>query len=432
VRVPKTVSRAVMTPGFIAYKVSRRIRENPYRWFRLAQRFDPVHESALGVWILTSHSAIMAALRSPAIGRTPNADSPVLRSAILRRVFKQASPESRGASAVYEVFGNVGIFTDPVLQPRLQGFVGRAFTPRRIADIRAGIQEYVDFVLDEAAARGRFELVEEVARPLTTRVICRLMGVPESDEHVVAANAQWIVDAFDSTPFLTADRVERSNRAASALSEYVSHLVAERRRAPVDDMVSALLAADDNGRVPEHDQVVAISLMLLVVGQVTAVASIGNGVLALLSDPTQLAHWREDPSIEQSAVEEVLRYASPATVMVRDALDDIEIEGRHIKKGSLVAFILGAANRDPRVFPDPDRFDLTRQPNPHVSFGGGPHYCLGAPLARMELGVFFSSFVRRFPNARVAPDGVERLPSAMLRGLRRLEIVTDPSLNSAH
>jgi cytochrome P450 len=413
-----------MTPGLVAYKLSRRMRDNPYRWFRLAQRFDPVHESVLGVWILTSHSAVSTALRHPSIGRITSADPPVVRSAVLRRVFRQASPEARQASAVFQVLGNARIFTDPGEHPRLQASVSRAFTPRRISALRSDVQECVDEMLDDAAARGRFELIADVATKLPTRMICRVMGVPESDEPIIAEHAPWIMGALASSPLLSTERLEGGSRATAALVDYVSSLVSERRKTRGDDLISALLAADDDGRVPDHDQTVAIVLALLVVGQETVVSSIGQGVLALLRNPGELARWRDDPSIEQSAVEELLRYSSPTTLMVRHALDDLEIEGRSIRKGNIVAVVVGAANRDAHVFPEPDRLDLTRQPNPHVAFGGGAHYCIGAPLARMELASFFSSFVQRLPEARLAPGGVQRLPGVLLRGLQRVEILT--------
>jgi cytochrome P450 len=306
----------------------------------------------------------------------------------------------------------------------LKAFVSRTFTPRRIADLRPWIQEHVDGALDEAAERGRVEIVGDVAQRLAARVICRLLGVPAEDEDVIVENGPKIVQALEPSPMRSPEAFDEGNRAAAALLDYMTALVADRKRSPGDDFVSALRDMDEAGVMSDED-VTQTLVALLFAGSQSTATFIGNGVLALIRHPQELARWHDDSSIEQTAVEELLRYESPSMMTIHDALDDVEVDGRCIQRGSLVVILTAAANNDPRVFPDPRRLDLTREPNPHVTFGGGPHFCMGAGLARAEAAAFFSSFVTRFPNARVAPGGLERRGGLTTRVLRRLEILTN-------
>jgi pimeloyl-[acyl-carrier protein] synthase len=423
--LPQSLSRAVLTPGFVAYKLSRRIRSDPYAWLRLAQRVDPVHHSALGPWIIMSHSAATAALKDPRIGRLEHRgdEEGFMKSALLRRIFKRTAPEVKENSAFYRLWSATTIFRDPVISLRLKSYLSRMFTPRRLIELRPGIQEYVDRALDKAAERGRIEVVGDLAQRLPARIICQLIGVPPEDEHVIIENGPKIVHALEASPMRSPETLEAGNRAAEALLDYMAALVNARKESPADDLVSALKEEDEDGVMSDAD-LIATLVALLFAGSQSTASFIGNGVLALLRNRDELARWRDDASIERTAVEELLRYDSPSMMTIHDALEDVELGGRLIQRGSLVMILTAAANHDPRAFDDPARLDLTRDPNPHVTFGGGPHFCMGAALARLESAAFFSSFVTKFPEARLAPDGLVRRDGLTTRVLRKLEILT--------
>jgi cytochrome P450 len=301
--------------------------------------------------------------------------------------------------------------------------LSRTLTPARFAGLGPRVQRFVDTVFDRAAERGHFDVVDELTDRIWMPLASELIGIRESDEDALRRSIPVLFRGFEPAPMRSVVDRQEADRAAEELTAYVSELVAERTRSPGDDLVSALLAADDEPMT--RDEVVATTVNVLSTVYQATPSAIGNGILALVRNPQELARWHDDPSIGDLAVEELLRYDPLAVVTIRAALEDAELDGHRIPRRSILAVMVGAANHDPTVFEDPWRLDLTRDPNPHLVFGNGPHYCPGAALGRMQSGIVLSSFARRFPRDRLAPGGAVRLPGVLLRGLQKLEIVTN-------
>lgn len=303
---------------------------------------------------------------------------------------------------------------------RLRALVHKAFTPRRTAQLAERIQTLSDDLLDKAQAQGRLDLIADFALPLPVTVIADLLGVPEGDRrkfarwsHTLIKNtaSQW--DMVRSLPDLL------------AFVRYIRWLVRLRRAEPQDDLVSALVQAEEAGDHLSEDEMLAMIAILLTAGHETTVNLIGNGMLALLQHPQQADRLRAAPSQITTAVEELLRFASPVDMAShRYAREDVEVAGALIPRGALVFGVIGSANRDERQFPHPDALDIARDPNRHLAFGQGGHYCIGAPLARMEGQIAITTLLRRFPDLRLAqpPEQLRWRRGLLLRGLESLPL----------
>ncbi|WP_141577741.1 cytochrome P450 [Actinomadura sp. WMMA1423] len=310
-------------------------------------------------------------------------------------------------------FGGTMLAMDPPDHTRMRGLVAKAFTGRRVERLRPRVQEIADGLLDGIAARGEADLIEELAVPLPIQVICELLGVPASDR---ARFREWT--AVLTVPALSAEARERRREAARAFNDYLLQVIAERRARPEDDLISGLITARDGESALTGAEMLGTIALLLIAGHETTVNLIGNGVLALLRNPGQLELLRTRPELLPSAVEELLRFDGPVErASQRIALEDMEIAGTPIPKGAWVHVSLGAADRDPAVFEKPDRLDVTRAPKGHVAFGHGPHFCLGAPLARLEGQIAIGGLLERFPDLALA------VPAAELRHHRTGSIV---------
>ena len=307
---------------------------------------------------------------------------------------------------------------------RLRSLVSKAFTPRLVERLRGRIEALSEELLDameRKAARGSgVELVGGYALPLPATVIAELLGVPPEDHARFHRWSSRLVSVSSGRDML------RALPAALSFVRYLRKLVERRRAAPEDDLITALVRAEEAGDGLSEDELLAMAFLLLVAGHETTVNLISGGTLALLEHPEQAEALRRDPSLVRPAVEELLRYTSPVEVATeRYAREDVRIGGTTIPRGELVLAVLGSANRDERIFEDPDALDLAREPNRHLAFGrGGVHHCLGAPLARMEGQIAISAFLRRFPGARlaVAPGTMRWRRGLFLRGLQRLTL----------
>lgn len=288
---------------------------------------------------------------------------------------------------------------DPPDHTRLRRLVGKAFTPRRIAELRGQVQRLVDAAIDAVARRGTMDLVGDLAFPLPVRVICGLLGVPAEDHLRLEGWAR---------PQLCCNFQAQADGGGCQVQEdlevYFERQVAEKRRHPGDDLLSELIAVRDQGDRLTDDELIATARLLFVGGHETTVALIANGVLWLLRNPDQLATLRSDPSLVASAVEETVRYDPPFQLVGRTPLQDIDVNGAVIPRDTSMVLLLAAANRDPAQFPDPDRFDITRAPNHHLGFGSGVHACLGGPLARMQGEIALGTLVRRLVDPRLITD----------------------------
>ena len=304
------------------------------------------------------------------------------------------------------------LFRDPPDHTRLRALVNRAFTPRVIENLRSRIQQIVEQLLDRAQDAGAMDVIADLAYPLPVTVICDMLGVPPGDRDRIR---QWSADVARSLDAigLPADPeiVERGRSARHALGDYFRGLIPERRTRPQADLLSLLIAAEERGDRLSEGELLAMCILL------------GNGMLALLRHPEQLTRLRSEPALIQSAVEELLRYDSPVQRTARMTTVGVELGGRKIDEGSMVVAAIGAANRDPAHFADPDRLDISRRDNHHIAFGFGIHFCPGAPLARVEGQIAIGALLRRMPGLRLQVLTPEWRESSTLRGLKALPVM---------
>jgi cytochrome P450 len=318
--------------------------------------------------------------------------------------------------------GRPFLFLDPPDHTRLRGLVSKAFTPRVIEGLRPRIHSLVDSLLAGAAARGGLEVIEEFAYPLPVVVISEMLGVPPEDHEQFKAWSRVLARALDPEFMATQEQIDERLQAFMEFAQYFFGLFAARRAEPRDDLITALVQAEEAGDKLTEAELLSTCILLLVAGHETTVNLIGNGVLALLRDPDQAAKWRAQPALTKNAVEEILRYDPPVQLTGRIAMADLEIGGHPIAKGEQALVLIGSANRDPAQFTEPDRLDLARPDPRHLSFGFGIHHCLGAPLARLEGQVALEAFVTRFPGAELMTDAPEYKENVVLRGLAALPV----------
>jgi cytochrome P450 len=387
-----------MDPQFLA---------DPYPTYHRLRAEDPVHHSPLGFWVLTRYEDVSAVLRDPRFIKEPLA-------ALVAARFGVEVPRGVGLSMLDR---------DPPDHTRLRSLVGTAFTPRVVEGLRPRIQQIVDGLITHAQAVGSMDVIEEFAYPIPVNVICELLGIPVADHERFKGWSLDIARGLDSI-YLPADSEVPRRSAASrhAISDYFRDLIAPRRAAPRGDLLSALIAAEEAGDKLNEEELLATCILILIAGHETTVNLIGNGVLALLRNPDELRRLRATPGLITSAVEELLRYDGPVQRTARVASAEATIGGRTIARGEMVMPFIGAADRDPAQFPDPDRLDLMRGDNRHIAFGWGIHFCLGAPLARLEGQIAIDALVRRLPRLGLVDDKAEYRQSLTLRGLKTLPV----------
>ncbi len=327
-------------------------------------------------------------------------------------------------------FGASIIGIDPPRHRKLRDLVQKAFTPRAVAAMEPRIRAIAEEYIDRALPAGRMDLVTDLAIPLPTIVIAEMLGVPPRDRAQFKAWSDKIVAASDNM-FLDEATLARElplqMAANEAMVAYFKDVLAERRAAPREDLISALIAAEVDGERLSEEDLVAFCVLLLIAGNVTTTHLIGNAVRTFLEYPDALARIRADMTLLPGALEEVLRFRSPVQTFFRTTKAPVELGGQTIPAGQTVFAVIGSANRDEARFPDPDRFDITREPNPHLAFGFGIHYCLGAPLARLEARVALATLLERLPNlARVDDTPLEPMRSILLHGVASLPIEFEP------
>jgi cytochrome P450 len=308
--------------------------------------------------------------------------------------------------------------SDPPDHTRLRNVVEVMFCAPMVERMRGRIQRIVDQLLDAVEARDEMDIIDDLAYPLPSNIITELLGVPMPDRGVFR---QWSADIAAASTW-TAPVLERAHASQHALADYLRELIAARRVAPSDDLLSTLVAAESEHLLSE-EEVLATCVLLLFVGHETTTNLIGNGTLALLRHPGERRRMQSDPVLIRSAIEELLRYDSPVQGAFRRAKVDLEVGGQSIRQGEHVLLLLGAANRDPEQFPDPDTLDLGRADNRHLSFGFGPHYCLGAMLARLEGQAAIQTLFRRYPSLCLAQGQLAWRPNVLFRGLKHLPVL---------
>ena len=392
----------VMSPAF---------RENPYAYYDRYRSGTPLTRVADTMWFAFAHADVTALLRHPKLSSNEG------------RATSEAGRTDRGRFESQSL-----LFMDPPDHTRLRGMVARAFTSSRIAELRprtsAIAAELLDDVAAKAAADHVVDLVPSLAYPLPVRVICSLLGVPETDEATFTTWSRALARSLDPSVLRSPEIDAAIHAAERDLTDYLEDLLAQRRTKPGDDLLSALLAVEADGDRVSPDEVVDLALLLLVAGHETTVNLIGNGVLALLHAPEQITLLRRRPDLIAGAVDELLRFDSPVQMTQRIATEDMDLFGNRVRTGDEILLVLGAANRDPSVFAEPDRLDVTRDARRHVAFGGGIHHCLGAALARLGGEVALRGLLDRFPGLHLGGHPVRR-PTFTLRGLESLPVVFD-------
>jgi hypothetical protein len=381
---------------------------DPYPFYQRLRERDPVHLSPLGLWVLTRYDDCVTSLRDPRFGRDGF-------EAILSAQYGEESETGRLPRSM--------LFRDPPDHTRLRGLVSRAFTPRVIEGLRGQIQGVVDRLLGRVERRGHMDVIADLAYPLPVTVICDMLGVPEGDHEQMRDWSSDIIRSLDAIGIPSDDSiVERGRVGRRGIAEYFRALLPGRRGHPRADLLSSLIAAEEQGDRLTEGELLATCVLLFIAGHETTVNLIGNGLLALLRHPAELERLRAQPALLGSAVEELLRFDSPVQRTARITNAEVEVGGKTLPAGAFVVTAIGAANRDPRHFPDPDRLDVGRTENRHIAFGFGIHFCLGAPLARMEGQLALGALMRRMPKLRLAGPDLEWRESSTLRGLKALPV----------
>jgi cytochrome P450 len=381
---------------------------DPYPFYKRLREEDPVHQSPMGFWVLTRYEDCVTALRDQRFGREGFAE-------LLSAVYGDGTEPGTLPRSM--------LFRDPPDHTRLRALVSKAFTPKVIEQMRGHIQEIVDRLLGAVQGKGEMDVIADLAYPLPVTVICEMLGVPLSDHESIKHWSADIARSLDAIGLPSdVEIVDRGRIARREIGDYFRRLVPKRRANPQNDLLTGLIAAEEQGDKLSEGEVIAMCVLLFIAGHETTVNLIGNGLLALLRHPEQLALLRQNPTMVPAAVEELLRYDSPVQRTARVTNADVEIGGKQIAKGAMVVTAIGAANRDPAQFTDPDRLDITRKDVRHVSFGFGIHFCLGAPLARVEGQIALGTLLQRMPRLALGESTPAWRESSVLRGLKRLRV----------
>jgi pimeloyl-[acyl-carrier protein] synthase len=387
--------------------------DDPYPIYRRLRSEDPVHrDNYLGVWVLTTYGHVEAALSDERLSANwiiPLGDRvrwPV--RAVMRSMFRRVS--------------EVVVFMDQPDHTRLRGLMNKAFTPRVVDGLRSHIQHIVDELLDSMGNRGYMDVIHDFASPLPVTVIAETLGAPPAHRPILKRCSDDFAAAF-GTPRPHTMSLIRGAYSLWRIERYFRGLIADHHTRPRDDLLQALMSAEEEGHRLTEEELLVNCANLVFAGHETTTNLIGSGMLALLRNPDRLEELKADSSLLGAAADEFLRYESPVQFTRRVAIQDVEFGGVAIGKGQTIMIGLAAANRDPAQFPDPDRLDFHRAENRHLAFGHGGHFCLGSPLARLEATLAIGTILRRWPNLRLATDRVSWNENFALRGLKSLPVV---------
>ncbi|MEX2459022.1 MAG: cytochrome P450 [Actinomycetota bacterium] len=409
VRAPQVSPRELgfdpSNPGFVA---------DPYpAYARLREGHPVLYNPDTDQWIVSRHADVNALLRDRRFGRT------YLHLATHEEMGRPPEPDWLGP--FWFVIRNGMLDREPPDHSRLRRLVSAAFTPRTVERLRPRIRAIVDGLVDRVAGSGEFDLIRELAEPLPVTVIAEMLGIPEADRPHLRPWSADICRMYELHPTEEDGRVALA--AATEFSEYLRGLIRERKGAPGEDLISELVHAVDAGDRLTEDEAIGTCVLLLNAGHEATVNVTGNGWWSLFRNPAELERLRADRSLVPTAVEELMRFDTPLQMFERWVLEDVEVLGERVPRGAELALLFGSANRDPTVFAEPDRLDVARHPNPHMAFGAGIHFCLGAPLARAELEISFGTILERLPNLELVREP-EWKPAYIIRGLRELRVAS--------
>lgn len=388
------------------------VRADPYALYAKIRSQDPVHwDEDQGFWVLTRYDDVVSTLRD----KQRFSKAKGLKLALNRL----PGEEREVARPVFDTFSYQMLYADPPYHTRLRGLVNKAFTPRIVAQMEPRIQDVVDQMLDAVQESGRMDVIGDLAYPLPATVIMELMGLPVEERDQFK---QWSDDFFAALGVVhhEPEVFETARKSLAEVTDYICNLRDQLQKDPRDDLLSEIVIAEEQGDQLNRHEVVANSILLLAAGHETTTNLIGNGLLALMRHPNQMQKLKGDPSLIDSAVDELMRYDNPVQIVWRVATENLEIGGKQVKEGQFVNVIVGAANRDPAQFDEPDRLDIEREDNRQVGFGLGTHYCVGAPLARLEGRIAIETVLRRLPDLRLESKDLSWQENPILRGLESL------------
>lgn len=382
--------------------------ENPYPALKeLRQAGKPVWHEELGMFLAARYNDANAVLRTKTLGR----------------IFTPKEPESQWNEFNW-LHSDSLLDSEPPKHTRLRSLVGKAFSRSRIESLRPEVERIANNLLDQAenklSSNGNFDLIADYAEPLPVKVIAALLGFPDRDEHLLRPWSQSIVKMYEVSPSLEAQ--EEAKQAAHEFAEYVRALMNERKTSPGQDLISELATVEEAGEKLNAQELIATCVLLLNAGHEASVNGFGNGMVATFEREDQLELLRKNPrGVADTAIEEFLRFDAPLHLFERTATADTEIGGVLVKEGQKIASLLGSANRDENIFDRADELDLTREQNPHIGFGAGIHFCLGAPLSRIEMSVSLPLLFERFPNLTLV-ETPKRRPTFVLRGYESIPV----------
>jgi hypothetical protein len=403
----------VGVPLSLYHLLDPEVLADPYPLYRRLRTEDPVHwDPYLHAWVVTRYADVVDVFQRFSAKRTPSPE-------------KLASLGMERLAPIASVMVRQMLFLDPPEHTRVRRLAAAAFTPRRVETMRSRIFEIAEQLIETAAAKGEIDVLEDVANPLPAIVTAEIFGVPVEDYRRLKSwseNFAEMLGNFQHNP----GRAAAVLRSLEAMTTYFRDAIRRQAIEPREGLVNALTMAELDGDRLSEDEIVANLIVTMVGGMETTTNLIGNGVLALLRHPVEMKRLRDDPALMPSAIEELLRYESPSQHTARLAADDVELGGRLIKRNQAVIAVMGAANRDPERFENPDCLDLGRRDNRHVAFAWAGHFCFGAPLARIEGEAALTTLLRRFSTIRLAPRPITWRPNLGLRGLTALHVEVAP------
>lgn len=385
---------------------------DPYPVYAALRDLGPIHyHPELNLWLVTRYADVNTLLRDRRFGRT------YLHKATHAEMGRPDEPIEH--APFWHVIRNGMLDREPPDHTRLRHLVSKAFTPRTIEKLRPRIHELVDKLVDMAEGRGEFDFIATVAEPLPVTVIAELLGIPDADRHRLRPWSADICGMYELHP--SEESAGRAVRACIEFGDYLRDLARERRVRPHDDLISDLAQVVESGDSLSEDELIGTCVLLLNAGHEAGVNAVGNGLWALFRNPDELFRLKEDPALVSTAVDEMFRFDTPLQLFERWVLEDVEICGVRVPRGAELGLLFGSANRDPAVFHEPDKLDITRSPNPHVTFGAGIHFCLGAALARLEAQILFETIQRRLPRLQLV-DEPQWKSGYIIRGLEALYV----------
>jgi len=385
---------------------------DPYPVYERLRALAPiVHDPNTEHWLVTRYDDVSSLLRDRRFGRT------YLHIATHEEMGHAPPPPQ--LDPFWHLINHGILDMEPPDHTRVRRLVAKAFTPRMVESMREPVQRLTDALVDEVDGAGEFDLLAAIAEPLPVAVIAELLGVPRADRHLLRPWSADICRMYELHP--TDDDMRIASRASTEFSDYLRALSRERRAAPTGDLMSEMALVVDEGERLTEDELIGTCVLLLNAGHEATVNVTGNGWWALFRHPEALVRLRTDPSLVKVAIEELMRWDTPLQLFERWVLEDTEIHGVRVARGAELGLVFGSANRDPAVFDAPDELRLDRQPNPHLTFGAGIHFCLGAPLARLELETSFATVLRRLPTLEPA-DEPRWKPGYIIRGLGSLRV----------